>query len=280
MRHDDIILIPVHNRRETTVGCLRFLRGDDVFSWAKVIVIDDGSTDGTSEAVCSEFPDVEILRGTGSWWWTGAIRRGMELALTQKADRVIWLNDDCMPPPASLWKLSQFVREKGGVAWITARAPGGWDYGGHVKTVTRIRRCTPAEESRGRIDTFSGNCVCIPRDWIEKIGLPDDHHFPHGIGDLDYGLRLRAAGASLRALPDTIATNADPSQSSSESWLRSARPMRAIWNDFRSPKSFLNFRAWRHFAIRHWGPIWGPVVYVLPYIRWALIATVRSLRAN
>lgn len=53
--------------------------------------------------------------------------------------------------------------------------------------------------------------------------------------------------------------------------------MRAIWRDFSSPKSFLYFPAWRRFALRHWGPLWGWAVFFLPYARWAAIAVLRKV---
>jgi len=276
--HSDVIVIPAHNRHAITLAALRALAVDGVTSWAVVLVVDDGSTDGTGEAVAREFPSVGLLRGDGTWWWCGAIRRGMEWALARGAERVFWLNDDCRPPPGGLSALRGLVHREECVAWIDARAPGGWSYGAHRKTLWRVRRCTPAEEAHGQIDTFSGNCVCLPRYWIERTGLPHDQLFPHGIGDLDYGLRLHAAGAPLRALPGVAAENADPVPSSAESWLASARPMRDIWRDFSSPRSFFHFPAWRRFALRHWGPVWGWAVFAAPYARWAAIAGVRPLR--
>jgi hypothetical protein len=53
--------------------------------------------------------------------------------------------------------------------------------------------------------------------------------------------------------------------------------MRAVWSDFSTPKSFLYFPAWRKFALRHWGPLWGWVVFGLPYFRWLLIAGLRTM---
>ncbi len=273
----DVIIIPVHNRRETTLGALRALQSDDVFSWATVLVVDDGSTDGTAAAIASEHPRAELLRGDGSWWWAGAIRRGMAWALARGAQRLFWLNDDCRPPPGVLAAMRARVQQEECVTWCDARTASGWSYGGHRRTLWRVRRSTPNEEREGRIETFSGNCVCLPRRWIERVGLPDDHLFPHGIADLDYGLRLHAAGAPLRRHPGAIATNGDPSAASAERWLSSARSMRAIWADFRSPRSFLYFPAWRHFALRHWGPLWGVPVFFAPYVRWCLIALVRAV---
>lgn len=276
-RRTDVVIIPVHDRRITTLACLRGLSADGVLSWAIVLVVDDGSSDGTGEAVRAEFPEVAQLRGDGTWWWCSAIRRGMEWALERGAKRIFWLNDDCRPPPGGMLALRECVQRETGVAWLEAQAPGGWSYGGHHKTAWRIRRCTPAEEARDEIDTFSGNCVCLPRAWIERVGLPHDHFFPHGIGDLDYGLRLRAAGASLRAVPGVVAVNNDPSRPAWESWLTSARPMRAIWRDFSSPRSYFYFPAWRRFALRHWGPLWGWVVFAAPYARWTTIALGRAV---
>jgi GT2 family glycosyltransferase len=272
----DVIVIPVHNRRATTLAALRALAAADVFAWATVLVIDDGSTDGTGEAMRAEFPTVAQLRGDGTWWWGGAIRRGMEWALARGTERIFWLNDDCHPPAGSLRALRDLVVREVGVAWIDARTPGGWSYGGHRKTLWRVRRCTPDEEAHGQIETFSGNCVCLPRAAIARVGLPHDHLFPHGIADLDYGLRLHAAGVPLRALPGVVADNADPSPASAERWRTSTRPMRDIWRDFSSPRSFFHFPAWRRFALRHWGPVWGWAVFVAPYARWAAIAGVRA----
>jgi len=272
-----VIVIPVHNRRAITLGALQFLRDDAVFAWATVLVVDDGSSDGTAQAIKKEFPDVQLLVGDGTWWWCGAIRRGMDWALRHDAQQVFWLNDDCRPPAGGLDEMRKTSDATGAIVWIDARSPDGWSYGGHRRTAWRIRRCTVDEERRGKIDTFSGNCVCLPRSWVDRVGLPHDHLFPHGIGDLDYGLRLHAAGAELRPVPGLIAQNLDPAQSSAESWLTTKRSMRAVWADFRSPRSFFFFPAWWQFARRHWGPVWGTVVFAAPYGRWCAIAALKAL---
>lgn len=276
LAHDCVIIIPVHNRREVTLAALRRLAADGVMAWAQVLVVDDRSTDGTANAIAVEFATVALLRGDGTWWWGGAIRRGMEWAIARDARWIFWLNDDCDPPPGALRRLRDFAGE-GRVAWIDAQSPGGWRYGGHRRTAWGLRRSEPAEEAAGRVDTFSGNCVCLPRRWIDRVGLPHDQYFPHGLADLDYGLRLHAAGAELRALPGAVAASAEPGAAAVESWLTSPRSMREIGREFRSPKSFLYFAAWRRLALRHWGPIWGWAVFAAPYARWTVIALLRGL---
>lgn len=273
----DVILLPVHNRRDVTRAALAALRADRVTDWATVLVIDDGSTDGTGEAVRREFPEIEVLPGDGTWWWGGAIQRGMEWGRARGAERIFWLNDDCRVPAGGLAALRDLVREQSCAAWIDAVTPSGWSYGGHRKTAWGVRRCTAEEDAHDAADTFSGNCVCLPAGWIDRVGLVDDRAFPHGLADLDYGFRLRAAGAALRRLPGVVAENGEPSPAARERWRTSARPMRAIWHDFRSPRSFFYFPAWRRFALRHWGPLWGCAVFVAPYARWAAIAAARVM---
>lgn len=70
---DAFLVIPVRNRREITLRCLRHLRDHRDLDWLNVIVVDDGSTDGTSEAVRKEFREVQLVQGNGDLWWTGAI---------------------------------------------------------------------------------------------------------------------------------------------------------------------------------------------------------------
>jgi GT2 family glycosyltransferase len=76
------IVTPVHNRREETLQCLRSLaRAESSGLDLHVIIVDDGSTDGTAEAVATQFPDVEIIRGDGSLWYTAGTNRGIQAAL-------------------------------------------------------------------------------------------------------------------------------------------------------------------------------------------------------
>jgi hypothetical protein len=43
-------------------------------------------------------------------------------------------------------------------------------------------------------DTFNGNVVLVPAPIVAKLGHVDGTHFPHAMGDIDYGLRVRSAG--------------------------------------------------------------------------------------
>ena len=59
------IVIPVFNRKQFTKDCLDSLRKQTDKRF-KVVVVDDGSTDGTSDMLKEEYPEVHILYGDGN----------------------------------------------------------------------------------------------------------------------------------------------------------------------------------------------------------------------
>jgi GT2 family glycosyltransferase len=90
------ILVPVHNRRtvtETFVDCL----ARQSFTDYQLVLIDDGSKDGTSDMVKSKIGNVTVLAGDGGLWWAGSLQLGLDW-LQQQAlgqdDIVLIANDD------------------------------------------------------------------------------------------------------------------------------------------------------------------------------------------
>src|SRR5690606_30931651 len=92
------VLLTCFNRKEKTISSLSALQvayensGKD---WQLAIYLtDDGSTDGTSEAVSKQFPEANILKGNGSLYWAGGMRNSWEEAIKGDYDAYLLLNDD------------------------------------------------------------------------------------------------------------------------------------------------------------------------------------------
>ena len=73
------LVIPVFNRLPFTRTCLQALR-QQTHTGFKIIVVDDGSTDGTALVLAREFPEVEVLIGSGNLFWTAAVNLGIRQA--------------------------------------------------------------------------------------------------------------------------------------------------------------------------------------------------------
>jgi GT2 family glycosyltransferase len=197
------IVIPVHNRKEFTRECLNALRNQTRPADC-LIVVDDGSTDGTADMLRDEFPEVVILRGDGNLFWTAAINRGITHALTLGAQFVLTLNNDTVASPelvekmlraATLWPTSLL-----GALDIDAASHKPY-YGGEIFNWKNSRSqflldILPADQQHGlhEVSLFPGRGLLIPRIVFETIGLFEERELPHYMADYDFTLRARRSG--------------------------------------------------------------------------------------
>ena len=182
------IVIPVHNRRETTLACLGLLRAQGVTRWARPVVVDDGSTDGTSSAVRELFPEAEVLSGGGDLYWTGATALGMQKAMANSADFVFWLNDDTKPAPGALEELREQASAGGGAAGGVCRLPrsGLPVYAGFLRhpeglredqvlSLTRSSVPDPRAQSNSTDTTpDTGDGTGMNSPVLGRVSVPDD----------------------------------------------------------------------------------------------------------
>jgi len=95
------VIVPTHNRKETLARCLQALSEQDYPN--EIIVVDDGSQDGTREMIAAQFPQVKYIfqenRGPAA-----ARNRGIGQA---HGDVIAFTDDDCVPPRDWLTKLEE-----------------------------------------------------------------------------------------------------------------------------------------------------------------------------
>lgn len=204
------IIIPVHNRKDRTRQCLLSLE-KQTEKFFETIVVDDGSTDGTTEMIQNEFPAVQVLTGSGNLWWAGATNLGIQHVLNNlnADDLILLLNNDLVVPddfisnaykaaykyPETLiGSVVTDVDEKdfifsGGVRinWATAK----WLEPNKGKTLTDFPRGYILD-----VSTLTGRGVLIPASVFEKVGLYNSKHLPQ-CGDTEFPVRAARAGFRL-----------------------------------------------------------------------------------
>ena len=88
-------IIPVHNRLNHTINIINCLRKQTIRNKLKIIVVDDGSTDGTDIWLRNQ-TDIETLNGNGNLLWAGAINLAIKnLSIkSKKTDWLLLINND------------------------------------------------------------------------------------------------------------------------------------------------------------------------------------------
>ena len=271
------VILPVHNRRAITLRCLANLQQTGVFGWAQIVVVDDGSTDGTGDAVRAQFPAVRILPGDGNLWWGGAIRLGMDDAMRSGADFLVWLNDDCLPAPGTLRRLVDHVARTGGVASGWAGTPSGGSYGALRATWRGLQPAAiPGADGVQPCEAAGGNCVAFARAVVDAIGLPDAARLPHALLDADYTLTATRAGFPLDLLGSARCQNDDNLHPATASWLLAEQSPMEQWKLFLRPHSTHGYHASLCLHWKHWG-IWGLWLYARGYLKLALVCAIRAV---
>jgi glycosyltransferase involved in cell wall biosynthesis len=275
------IIIPIHNRRQVTLACLDRLLHNQGLNQSLIIVIDDGSTDGSAAALQTQYPDVQILKGDGNLWWTGAIRKGMIHAYEQGAEFLIWLNDDCQVEPGAIADLVSFCREHPkaivGAEGFEVDNPSQLSFGGKVKTWKGYRFIQPPPGQVVPCDLLSGNLVCIPRSVVDAIGYPDSKTTPHYGGDSLYLIRAQKAGFQLFVDTRHTALNfpSEPRLYPSNWLLADGDPFKILKLVF-VPQSGLSWRVWWQLNWEAYG-VWGLVMFCKKYASIMLITALRLL---
>ncbi|WP_448188450.1 glycosyltransferase [Azospirillum sp. sgz301742] len=279
-------VLACHNRRDLTLRCLgtlfeqRFPNGAAVD--LRAVLVDDGSSDGTADAVAKRFPEVCILRGDGTLWWAGAMEMGLRAAMADGADLLLWLNDDVALDETALaslldahdrWSAAEGCQP---VVVGATRAPdgGGRSYGGQRRGRWHPFRLHPvhAVGEAQRCDTFQGNVVLVPCSAAQDLGGIDPVFIGvQGMADTDFGLRATARGIPVVAVPPVgaCASNTVPAP-----WCDGGRPLTERLSAIVGPRG-LPPRAWLSFARRHGGGLW-PLWAALPYVHAARRALAPS----
>jgi N-acetylglucosaminyl-diphospho-decaprenol L-rhamnosyltransferase len=205
------VYIPNYNGSERIGRALRSLRQQS--RPIDVVVVDNGSTDGSPALIREEFPEVAVLALERNLGFGPAINRAVR---EHPADPLILLNNDVEAAPrfveAMLDANAEGVRSVAGVL-LQERAPELIDSAGVVADRTLMGfdhlHGEPLEAAAGAADPLgpTGGAALYDRAAFEAVGGFDERIFLY-YEDLDLALRMAAAGAACRLAPGATAVHA------------------------------------------------------------------------
>ena len=201
-----------HNRRQKTLQALADLHAQELPKGVEMghTMVEDGSTDGTREAIEEAFPDVEVVPGDGDLFWAGGMRLGWERSVKHKEfDYLFVYNDDIKLKHNAVDHLlgtaNLFLELGGETAHAVSGAftdsnGGGATYSGAIKSSIwhpfRVKRVEPPNEGFIFVDTMNMNGVLISRSALKKVGFLSDF-FKHSGADFEFGLKLNRSGGKV-----------------------------------------------------------------------------------
>ena len=210
------IVIPVYDQFAHTLACLRALAVHPPVAAFEVIVIDDGSSDGTVSAL-PQIAGVRYHRRARNGGFIAACNDGASLA---RGEYLVFLNNDTIPQPgwldallatfaespdaglvgAQLLYPDGRLQEAGGVVFADG---SGWNYGKYESPedprFAYLREC----------DYASGAAIAIPSALFAQVGGFDIRYAPAYYEDTDLAFAVRAAGKRVLYQPASRVIHAE-----------------------------------------------------------------------
>lgn len=185
----------------------------------KMIVVDNGSTDGLVGELIQHSPDVTVLQNGENLGFAGGYNRGMKYAQIWGADYTLIINNDCLikdhnlldgliktaesdekiglvspkiyfAPGFEFYKDRYRTSDKGHVIWY---AGGHFDWN-HIQAVHKgIDQVDQGQYDKvEEVDFISGACMLIKSQVAEAVGLFDEKLFAY-FEDVDFLKRVKEA---------------------------------------------------------------------------------------
>jgi len=173
--------------------CFRTLQERTDYENCRLFLADNGSTDGSSDYVRENFPEVEVLRIFPNAGYAHGANEAIKHARRQGAKYIVLMNDDiAILHPQWLREAITHAERDPNIGIIGFCEPSADEQPDGVP-----------EPKLTDVDYFSGFAMVIPMEVFDRIGLFDEVYFVVGDED-DLGARARAAGYRLVKLGISI----------------------------------------------------------------------------
>jgi GT2 family glycosyltransferase len=247
------------NRRVDTLECLDSLARQTYLNYY-VIVIDNGSTDGSVGSIQANFPDAIVVTNSSNLGYAEGNNIGIGLALNDAADYVLLLNNDTVVDPTLLEQLVRVAETSEQVGAVGAKIlyysdrERIWSAGSvlnYTETVTRLRGYRQIDRGQfdriEEVECISGCAMLLRRSAIEAVGVLDRLFSPAYFEDTDWCLRARQRGYRILYAPAAKVWHKVSMSGGGEYNLRERYLIG--YNSVQFMKRYAGFGAWLKFSV-------------------------------
>ena len=206
------IVYPVFNGLQYTKNGLNSLYSVQNIKKQKanisVVIVDDGSTDGSYDWIKQNYPEVNLLKGNGNLWWSGGINMAIAFALNQlKCDFIVWWNNDILASENYFSVLIPILNSYGKNTILGSKIYHSyqeniiWSMGGIFDPKGGKKYLIGSGETDSYMYKQITECDWLPgmgtithKSVYENIGFLDEKVFPQYHGDSDFTFRAKKNG--------------------------------------------------------------------------------------
>lgn len=202
------------NSYDFTAPCIASLKRS-AHPFARIVVVDNGSQDGSIDRLQAEFNDPQMLfiRNAKNEGFSGGMNIGFQAALEDGTDMVFSINNDTEIDPACLGQLVRALEDHphcgvaGPTIYYHARSETIWQAGGafvplRVGISVPLKGKTAAEipDTPREVSFLTGCAILVRAELLRTVGMLDTEYFFYG-EDVDYDLRVIQSGSTLMYVP-------------------------------------------------------------------------------
>ena len=217
------IIVVSYNTRQALKECLASIFAATANISFEVLVVDNGSSDGSAAMVASDFPSVRLMQNKDNVGFARAVNYAIPRSLGRY---ILLLNSDTVVLNRATTKMVEFM-DKEPEAWVAGCTLLNSDgsvqqscdafprFDREVFNVLRVAlqrrlRRTPlakhllrspaVENSPKRVDLIQGSCFMLRRSVVERVGLFDENYFMY-LEETDFCFRVRSCGGAVYYAP-------------------------------------------------------------------------------
>lgn len=256
------IILPIHNGLNYTKSCIHSLIQEHEIENKHVkyslIIIDDGSIDGSKEWIKKNYPQVIVLNGDGSLWWSGGINKGISYAINElNTDYILWWNNDIIADKNYFDNLIKIIKQAdfdtivGSKIFLFQQKNIVWSmgglfdpYSGKKEMIGMGKQDHNGLQKPTEVDWLPGMGTLIHKTIFDKIGFVDEKTFPQYHGDSDFIYRAKVNGCKIIVYPSLKIYNDTTSSGlrHQDSFIRLIRSMFTIRSNYNIKKDFQFYR--------------------------------------
>lgn len=198
------IIILNWNGKEDTIECLESLK-QITYSNYEIILVDNGSTDGSVEVLKKQYPEIEIIENSQNLGYAEGNNVGIRKAIEKNVDYILLLNNDTIVSPEFLEELVKVAEGNSKIGIVGPKIcyysnPNKiWAIGGKINLFTGSigNYGDGQDENKYKgikvVDYVSGCALLFKSEVVKKVGLLDKEYFLY-FEETDWNCRARKMG--------------------------------------------------------------------------------------